>query len=281
MIPRSPTSLPFAVVAAVTIAAGACCGAAHAAASVTQTLRIETPGCDSARCEVSNDKGHWTVESTPGTVTVATSTKPLEVTCNAQGTGSPLGPTRVPSQKGEAAPTGAVAGGALGAVVGIAAIAAAAAVPWALPGAVQLLIPAMQIGAGVGGMADEASRSNSYPETISVPLVCHARAALESQLAAAPIGMAVRGLTGDEAKAAGLAGAAGAIVTRTAPRSRAESGGVRPGDIVLRCDDAEVAGAAELEAMVRSATPGQPLQFRVWRERQWVEIALPAATERP
>ena len=281
MIPRSPTSLPFAVVAAVTIAAGACCGAAHAAASVTQTLRIETPGCDSARCEVSNDKGHWTVESTPGTVTVAASTKPLEVTCNAQGTGSPLGPTRVPSQKGEAAPTGAVAGGALGAVVGIAAIAAAAAVPWALPGAVQLLIPAMQIGAGVGGMADEASRSNSYPETISVPLVCHARAALESQLAAAPIGMAVRGLTGDEAKAAGLAGAAGAIVTRTAPGSRAESGGVRPGDIVLRCDDAEVAGAAELEAMVRSATPGQPLQFRVWRERQWVEIALPAATERP
>ena len=281
MIPRSPTSLPFAVVAAVTIAAGACCGAAHAAASVTQTLRIETPGCDSARCEVSNDKGHWTVESTPGTVTVATSTKPLEVTCNAQGTGSPLGPTRVPSQKGEAAPTGAVAGGALGAVVGIAAIAAAAAVPWALPGAVQLLIPAMQIGAGVGGMADEASRSSSYPETISVPLVCHAQAALESQLAAAPLGIAVRGLTASEIAAAELATAEGAIVTRTAPDGRADRGGVHVGDIVVACNDAGVAGAAELEAMVRSATPRQPLKFRVWRERQWVEIALPAATERP
>jgi hypothetical protein len=33
--------------------------------------------------------------------------------------------------------------------------------------------------------------------------------------------------------------------------------------------------------MVRSATPGQPLKFRVWREQHWVEIALPAATQRP
>jgi len=198
-----------------------------------------------------------------------------------QGTGSPLGPTRVPSAKGESGAGATIAGGVAGATLGIAAIAAAAAVPWVLPGAIELLIPAITVGAGVGGMVDEASRPVSYPATISVPLVCHARAALESQLAAAPIGMAVRGLTGDEAKAAGLAGAVGAIVTRTAPGSRAESGGVRPGDIVVRCDDAEVTGAAELEAMVRSAMPGQPLKFRVWRERQWVEIALPAATERP
>ena len=93
--------------------------------------------------------------------------------------------------------------------------------------------------------------------------------------------MAVRGLTGNEAEAAGLAAPAGAIVTRTAPGSRAEGSGLHPGDIVLGCNDVEVTGAAELEAMVRSATPGQPLKFRIWRERQWVEIALPAATERP
>jgi len=122
MIPRSPTSLPFAVVAAVTIAAGACCGAVHAAASATQTLRIETPGCESARCEVSNDKGHWTVESTPGTVTVATSIKPLDVSCIMQGAGSPLGPTRVPSAKGESNTSATIAGGIAGAALGIAAI---------------------------------------------------------------------------------------------------------------------------------------------------------------
>jgi len=281
MIPRSPTSLPFAVVAAVMIAAGACCGAVHAAVSATQTLRIETPGCESACCEVSNDKGHWTVESTPGIVTVATSIKPLEVSCIMQGAGSPLGPTRVPSAKGESNASATIVGGIAGAALGIAAIAAAAAVPWALPGAVQLLIPAMQIGAGVGGMADEASRSSSYPETISVPLVCHAQAALESQLAAAPLGIAVRGLTASEIAAAELATAEGAIVTRTAPGGRADRGGVHVGDIVVACNDAGVAGAAELEAMVRSATTGQPVKFRVWRERQSVEIALPAATGRP
>ena len=135
--------------------------------------RIETPGCESARCEVSNDKGRWTVESTPGTVTVATSTKPLEVSCNMQGTGSPLGPTRVPSAKGESGASATIAGGVAGAALGIAAIAAAAAVPWALPGAIQLFIPAVTVGAGVGGMVDEASRPVSYPATISVPLVCH------------------------------------------------------------------------------------------------------------
>ena len=280
---RSHASKPRSavLVAAVAIAAGSIGSGVLAAESATQTIWIETPGCETARCEVSNDKGRWTVESTPGTVTIATSSKPLEVTCNAQGTGSPLGPTRVPSQKGDAAPAVAVAGGALGAVVGIAAIAAAAAVPWALPGAVQLLIPAMQIGAGVGGMVDEASRPVSYPATIAVPLVCHARATLESQLAAAPLGIAVRGLTANEIAAAELASVEGAIVTRTAPGSRADRGGVRVGDIVVACNDAGVAAAAELEAMVRSATPGQPLKLRVWRERQRMEIVLPAATERP
>lgn len=281
MILRSATSLSFVVVAAVTIAAGACCGGAHAAESATLSIWVSTPDCDSARCEVSNDKGRWTVESTPGMVTVAVSTRPLEVSCTMLGSGSPLGTTRVPSSKGESGASATIAGGVAGAALGIAMIAAAAAVPWALPGAIQLLIPAIAAGAGVGGMVDEASRPVGYPASISVPLVCHSQATLESQLAAAPIGMAVRGLTKDESAAAGLAGPMGAIVTRTAPGSRAERSGLRRGDVIVGCNDAELAGAAVLEMMVHSAPPGQPLRFRVWREWQWVEIVLPAATERP
>jgi S1-C subfamily serine protease len=91
----------------------------------------------------------------------------------------------------------------------------------------------------------------------------------------------VRGLTEDEAAAAGLAGPVGAIVTRTSPGSRAERSGLRRGDVIVGCNDAELAGAAALEMMVHSATLGQPMRFRVWRERQWVELALPAAMERP
>jgi len=267
----------LAMAVAASIAAAPACAGAEAAA--TQTIRIETPGIDGARCEVRNDKGLWTVESTPGTVTVATSSQPLEVRCELQGTESPLGPTRVPSAKGEGSSSGAVAGAIAG---GAAAIALAAAAPMFAPMVLgQLLVPAIAIGAGTGGMADEASRPIGYPATISIPLVGHARPVDPALLAAAPLGIAVRGLTASEIAAAELATAEGAIVTRTAPGGRADRGGVHVGDIVVACNDAGVAGAAELEAMVRSATPRQPLKFRVWRERQWVEIALPAATERP
>jgi serine protease Do len=261
------------------VAASAVCAAAGMASGATQTIRVETPGADGARCELRNDLGVWVVESTPGPVTVAVSPKPLEVACAAQGAGSPLGPTRVPSTKGEASSSVAVAGAIAG---GAAAVALAAAAPMFAPMVLgQLLVPAIVIGAGTGGMVDEASRPVGYPETISVPLVGHARPVDPTVLAAAPLGIAVRGLTASEIATSELASADGALVTRTAPGGRADRGGVRVGDIVVACNDAQFAGAAGLEAMVRSAKPGQPLKLRVWRERQWVEIALPAATERP
>ncbi len=272
-------SIAVVAILAVGEGPGQVCNAAHGAELATQTIRIETPGADGARCEARNDLGVWIVEGTPGSVTVLVSPKPLEVTCAAQGAGSPLGPTRVPSAKGEPASSVAVAGAITG---GAAAIALAAAVPMLAPMVLgQLLVPAMAIGAGAGGVADEASRPIGYPATISVPLVGHARPVDPALLAAASLGIAVRGLTASEIAAAELESAEGAIVTRTAPGGRADRGGVRVGDIVVAYNDAGVASAAELEAMVRSATPGQPLKLRVWRERQWVEIALPGATERP
>jgi len=97
MSPRSATLLAMAVAAAIA-AAPACAGAE---AGATQSIRIETPGVDDARCEVRNDKGLWIVERTPGTVAVSVSSQPLEVRCEAHGAGSPLGPIRVPSAKGE------------------------------------------------------------------------------------------------------------------------------------------------------------------------------------
>jgi S1-C subfamily serine protease len=146
-----------------------------------------------------------------------------------------------------------------------------------LPGAIQLLVPAMTAGAGMGAMVDEAGRPVSYPEVISVPLACYPPAVSESELASAPLGVAVRGLTLDEAAAAGLTAGAGAIVTRTAPGSRAERSGLRVGDVVVACDGAKVAGAAELEAMVRGAGTDRQLSLRVLRDRQTVEATVPGA----
>ena len=172
---RCTTLLAMTLAAAVGVAASA----AYAAAGATQTIRIETPGAAGARCEARNDLGVWIVESTPGSVTVLVSPKPLEVTCAAQGAGSPLGPTRVPSAKGEPASSVAVAGAIAG---GAAAVALAAAAPMFAPMVLgQLLVPAIAIGAGAGGMVDEASRPVGYPETITVPLVGHSRPARPSQ----------------------------------------------------------------------------------------------------
>jgi hypothetical protein len=272
-------SIAVVAILAVGEGPGQVCNAAHGAELATQTIRIETPGADGARCEARNDLGVWIVESTPGSVTVLVSRKPVEVTCAAQGAGSPLGPTRVPSAKGEPTSSVAVAGAIVG---GAAAVALAAAAPMFAPMVLgQLLVPAIAIGAGAGGMVDEASRAVGYPETITVPLVGHSRPADPAKLATAPLGIAVRGLTTGEAAETGLAGADGAMVTRVASGGRADRGGLRVGDVVVACNDVAFSGAAELEAMVLGAAPGQPLKFRVWRERQWVEIALPAATERP
>lgn len=269
---RATTRLATAVCATVMAFLPSLGAGASASGAATQTIRIETPGIEGARCELRNDKGTWTLESTPGMVTVATSSQPLEVRCELQGTGSPLGPTRVTSTKGEGSSSGAVAGAVVGAA---AAIALGAAAPMFAPMvAGQLLLPAISIGAGAGGMVDEASRPASYPEAISVPLVGHSRPVDAARLAAARLGIAVRGLTAGETAAAGLAGPGGAIITRTAPGGRADRSGVRVGDIVVACNDAVVSGAAELEAMVRSGEPSEPLTFRIWRGRQLVELVL-------
>jgi hypothetical protein len=269
---RRTTPLAMALAAAVGVAAPAAYAAAGTAAGATQTIRIETPGADGARCEARNDLGVWIVESTPGSVTVLVSPKPLEVTCAAQGAGSPLGPTRVPSAKGEPASSVAVAGAIAG---GAAAVALAAAAPMFAPMVLgQLLVPAIAIGAGAGGMVDEASRPVGYPETITVPLVGHSRLADPAKLVTAPLGIAVRGLTAGEVAETGLAGADGAMVTRVASGGRADRNGLRVGDVVVACNDVVFSGAAELEAMVHAAAPDAPLRFRVWRGRQPIELAI-------
>jgi S1-C subfamily serine protease len=130
------------------------------------------------------------------------------------------------------------------------------------------------VGAGVGTAFDEASRYLRYPETIAVPLVCQSVAPVPSALAAAPVGIAVRGLTESEAIAAGIAGRGAVIVTQMVTGGRAAQAGLRERDIIVRCNDTEVVDTAQLQAIVRGATPEQALRLRVIREGQALEIVL-------
>lgn len=60
-------------------------GCASIVSGQTQVLSVQTPGCEAARCELSNDKGKWFVSSTPGTVTVNRSYNNLQVLCSKDG----------------------------------------------------------------------------------------------------------------------------------------------------------------------------------------------------
>jgi len=250
--------------------------------STTDLVRVETPGCDGSACELSNDKGRWIVASTPGTASITTSTQPLEIACRAPLAGSPSVPARAPSSVDERGKAGAVSGGVVGAGAGAAVVAPLAAlVTPAAPLVLMFVAAGAGAGAGMGSVFDEASRYIHYPETIAVPLVCQSVAPLPSALSAAPVGIVVRGLTDGEAVEAGLAGRGAVIVTRLAAGSRAAQAGLKERDLIVRCNDADVADAAQLQAIIRAAPPHQPLRIGVLRVGKALEISLPEGVAGP
>lgn len=57
-------------------------GCASIVSGTAQSISVDSPGCVSARCELTNDKGKYFVATTPGTVTVNRSYNNLQVTCS-------------------------------------------------------------------------------------------------------------------------------------------------------------------------------------------------------
>jgi len=50
-----------------------------------ENIEVMTPPVQDAHCELTNDKGKWSVDSTPNTVTVHRAYGPLTVRCNKKG----------------------------------------------------------------------------------------------------------------------------------------------------------------------------------------------------
>jgi hypothetical protein len=67
------------VVVAATCALSAC---ASITSGTTQTIAISTTPKAGAVCEVANEKGHWTVNPTPGITTVTKSYGDLTISCS-------------------------------------------------------------------------------------------------------------------------------------------------------------------------------------------------------
>jgi hypothetical protein len=226
---------------------------------VQQSIWIETPDCASASCELRNDRGQWTLERTPGSVTVTTSPAPLEVVCRAgELRTSASAPSTVPPASGSGLAAGAaIGGGAMGAaMVGMG------------PAGVVLIVAATLTGAGVGHAVEAESKTFAYPERIVVPLRCPVADDGRPRL-----GLTVRGLTEDEARRARVPAGA-ALVVAIVDGSRASAAGLRAGDLVLGANGAPVDSAARLEALVHALAPESTLTLQVRRDGALAEVRL-------
>jgi S1-C subfamily serine protease len=237
-----------------------------------QTIWIETPDCASASCELSNGRGRWTVERTPGSVTVTTSSAPLEIVCRAgELQTSASAPAAVPPVSGGPAVAGGVAGGAaMGAAT---AGAAAFGGPFVFLTVMAVFVGA-SAGASAGYLAEAGSRPIAYPERITVPLRCGPGAD-----DAPRIGMTVRGLSDDEARRAQVPPGS-ALVVAVAEGSRAAAAGLRAGDLVLRVNDVPIDGAARLETLVRALPPDGSLSVQVQRDNTAITLRVPPEAAR-
>lgn len=245
-------------------------GCAVPGTPVTQTVRVETPDCAQARCELSNDQGQWSLLRTPGSVTLTTSREPLKVVCRAddgaQGkrtTGSTMGPTT-----GAGAVAGGVAGGAaVGVAVGSAAL---AFIP---PLGIVAVLAGVGAGAATGQAVESNRRAIHYPELISVPMTCPAFTA-DARPVGTALGLGIRGLAPTDAREAGVGLRGAVLVTTVHAGGAAAAAGLRPGDIVLAADERDLADAADLEERVLALPAGTPLSLRVWRDSQLLTLQL-------
>lgn len=242
---------------------------------VQQSIWIETPDCASASCELRNDRGQWTLEHTPGRVTVTTSSAPLEVACRAgELTTHASAPSTVPPVRGGAAVAGGLVGAGAAGGATAAATAGAAAVGMATPAA--LIIVAAVVfgglaGASIGAGAEAATRDIAYPERITVPLRCDVQAGERPR-----IGVVVRGPTMEEARLAGLPDSSAVWVVSVAEGSAAAAAGLRAGDLLRRANDVPLDSAARFQALVQALPADGALLLQVLRDGAAIEVRIPA-----
>lgn len=91
-------------------------GCASILTGTTQTIAVSTTPMAGASCDLTNDKGHWTVFPTPGISTVGKSASAMTVTCSDHN-GSNTGTTSVQSVTGGAVFGNLLLGGLIGTTV--------------------------------------------------------------------------------------------------------------------------------------------------------------------
>jgi hypothetical protein len=261
---------------ALAAAAAAALGCATPGKPGEQMIRVETPGCAQASCQVSNELGTWRVDRTPGQVTVLTSKDPLVVRCE-RGAEAMAG-ANAPARSGTKG-AGALGGGALGGTaVGVALGSTVFAVVPAL--GVMAVLAGVAVGAGAGELAERSQIALRYADVIQVPMQCPGGVGLDTPAPERPrYGVTIRVMSPDEALAVGLGGRTGALVTGVAAGGQADRAGLLPGDVIIAVGGKELAGLDDVERRLRALSPGNELVLTVWRDGRSVDLTLTPAPE--
>lgn len=85
-------------------------------------------------------------------------------------------------------------------------------------------------------------------------------------------GDSVAQLSDADAGALGLQRKAGVIVRQITPDGAAAQAGIIPSDIITRVDEFDIAGTADLKALLSSLPAGQAVKLRAIRDHQFVEL---------
>jgi S1-C subfamily serine protease len=220
---------------------------------------------------LSNDQGNWTVDPTPGEVQLMTSARALEVSCRARDQSA--GTTLPPDALRPVSPAATAAGGAAGAGAAVAAFSPLLATAYAPLVGVFAIYSAVA-GAGVGRAVDASARSYSYPSPVVVPFRCDPLSINSVGLAAAPLGVTVRGATAaNELRSA-------AIVSALASGGRASQAGLIVGDAIVSAQGRPVDSPAALESSVHQVPASVPLTLGVLRGGQLLIIVMPPREQR-
>ena len=260
--------LPRAVIANLLLGGVAACGTAPLGRSVEQEIRVETPGCLAARCELRNDRGQWVIEQTPGGVRLITSDKPLEVVCGVPGVTTAT--ARAPSEaQRDPSASATAAGAAAGAGVAAAAVGPA----FALGGPFGFLAGTLVVVGAVGGgtlarTVDASQRPFGYPSPVHVLMHCTPADTRAENLSAAAWGLAVRGASDGEAVPEGAVWVLGLN-----PVGRAAGAGLRSGDLIFALDNRPVGGTLGLEIALRTLSAPVVLNVRRGTESMTLTLA--------
>ncbi|MHB8877537.1 MAG: PDZ domain-containing protein [Myxococcaceae bacterium] len=96
------------------------------------------------------------------------------------------------------------------------------------------------------------------------------------------VGVATWGtLDGERRRQLEYSGDSGAVVTSVYPGPPAVRGVLRPGDVVIGVDAGKITSPADIEEVLRRATPGHTLAVVLWRKGSIVSVRVPVLSSRP